>query len=177
MLTLFLLRHAKSSWENTALDDYDRPLNARGMRSAPAIGRYLAEKTYLPDLILCSGARRTRETLGLILPYFDGDLRVRVEQALYRAHDGQALLQRLHAVDSNARSVMLIGHNPAMQDLFTMLAIGGDPLALERLSAKFPTAALAVLSSEATSWREFAAFGATVTDHALPRDLLEKQKQ
>jgi len=174
MLTLFLLRHAKSSWEDTSLDDYDRPLNARGQRSAPAVGKYLVEKGYLPDLILCSGARRTRETLGLIVPYLDGDLRIRVEEALYRAHDGEALLQRLQAVDARARSVMLIGHNPAMQDLFTALATGGDPLALERLAAKFPTAALAVLSSEATSWRDIAMSGATVTDHALPRDLLQE---
>ena len=87
MLTLFLLRHAKSSWEDATLDDYDRSLNARGKRSAPAIGRYMAQKAYAPNLILCSGSHRTRETLGLVLPYLHGDQEIRVEEGLYHARD------------------------------------------------------------------------------------------
>ena len=174
MLTLFLLRHAKSSWDNIALNDYDRPLNARGTRSAPAIGHYLREKSHDPGLILCSGARRTRETLGLVLPFMSGDQEIRIEEALYRAHDGEALIQRLFALDRTARSVMIIGHNPAMQDLFSALAVHGDGEEIDRLRSKYPTGALAVLSFDTHSWRDISVNGGTLIDSALPRELLQE---
>lgn len=172
MLTLFLLRHAKSSWNDETLDDFARPLNARGNRSAPAIGQFMAEKSYSPSLILCSGARRTRETLGHIIPFLSGNQEVRIEDTLYRAFDGPALLQRLHTVDRRFSSLMLIGHNPSIQDLFSATANDGEAETIERLKTKYPTAALAVLKFDVASWADIGINGGTVLDTALPRDLL-----
>lgn len=172
MLTLFLLRHAKSSWSDPILDDFERPLNARGKRSAPVIGAYMEEHRYDPKLILCSGSRRTRETLGLVLPYLHDDAEVRIEEALYAAHDGQALLSRLQALGTGPEKVMLIGHNPAVQDLTAMLCVEGDETALSRLRQKYPTGALSVIQMDAVSWRDAGIAPGRLIDLALPREIL-----
>lgn len=172
MLTLFLLRHAKSSWTDPILDDYERPLNARGKRSAPVIGAYMEEHRYDPKLILCSGARRTRETLGLVLPFLRGDTEIRLEESLYAAHDGEALKQRLQALGNGPETVMLIGHNPAVQDLTSMLCVDGDESALSRLRQKYPTGALSVIQIDAVNWRDIGAAPGRLTDLALPREIL-----
>jgi len=172
MLTLFLLRHAKSSWTDPILDDYERPLNARGKRSAPVIGQYMEEHRYDPKLILCSGSRRTRETLGLVLPYLHGDADIRVEEALYTAHDGEALLNRLRAIGAGPDKVMLVGHNPAVQDLISMLCVEGDETALSRLRQKYPTGALSVIQLDAVNWRDAGTTAGRLTDLALPREIL-----
>ena len=174
MLRLLLYRHAKSDWGDPALDDIDRTLNSRGRAAARAMAAYVAKENLLPDLILCSTAQRTRETLAKLMPHLNRECEVRLRRDLYwQGEDSYQTIIRGNG--GTARTLMVIGHNPAMHDLFTMLATGGDPLALERLTAKFPTAALAVMSSEATSWRDIAVSGATVTDRALPRDLLQEQ--
>ena len=116
MPRLLLLRHAKSSWEDPDVDDYDRPLNTRGRRSAPLMGRHCAQHNLVPQLILCSAARRTRETLAGLLPYFNDDLDVRLCRDLYMTSPETAF-ERLKAAGDVARSVMLIGHNPSLQQL------------------------------------------------------------
>ncbi len=172
MLTLFLLRHAKSSWDDPILDDYDRPLNARGKRSAPVIGNYMQEHRYHPKLILCSGSRRTRETLGLVLPYLQGDSEIRMEEALYSAQDGLALLQRLQDIGTGPQNVMLIGHNPAVQDLTFMLCEEGDETSLSRIRQKYPTGALSVIQIDAVNWRDAGSTSGRLIDLALPREIL-----
>ncbi|RVU38495.1 histidine phosphatase family protein [Hwanghaeella grinnelliae] len=172
MLTLFLLRHAKSSWSDPILDDYERPLNARGKRSAPVIGAYMEEHRYAPRLILCSGSRRTRETLGLVLPYLHDDADIRLEEAMYAAHDGEALLQRLQALGNGPDKVMLIGHNPAVQDLTTRLCEEGDETDLSRLRQKYPTGALSVIQLDAVNWRDAGSTPGRLIDLALPREIL-----
>ena len=151
MSRLYLLRHAKSSWDDPALADHDRPLAPRGRKAAKAIGAYLHEHDIEPELVLCSSAARTRQTLERV------GLTGQIEDTLYGA-GASALLARLHEVPDDVASVMLIGHNPGMQQLAFDLA---------GLDDKFPTAALATL--ECDGWSDLER--AELVDYVKPRDL------
>ena len=165
MTRLYLLRHAKSSWKDTSLPDHDRPLAGRGRRAAKAIARHLREQGIEPELVLCSSARRARETLERIEPAL-GSAAVRVEDDLYGA-GASALLERLRGVSDSVESVMLIGHNPALQDLALDLARPSSTA--DDLAAKYPTAALATL--ELSAWNELEHGTAELTAFVRPRDL------
>jgi phosphohistidine phosphatase len=167
MKRLYLLRHAKSSWKDTSLPDRDRPLAGRGRRAAKAIARHLREHGIEPELVLCSGAQRARETLERIEPAL-GAAAVRVEEDLYGA-TAMALLERLRSVPDTVESVMLIGHNPALQDLALDLA-RASPNA-DELAAKYPTAALATLELSTRSWQELDQGTAELIALVRPRDL------
>jgi phosphohistidine phosphatase len=149
--TLCLLRHAKSSWGNPTLDDFDRPLNQRGRNSMIAVGLYIDVKRLRPDGILCSSAQRTRETLGLLLPWLHGETRVRIERGLYLA-SADELLTRICQVEPEISCLMVIGHNPGLEELAGMLAWTGDEFAANAIQDKFPTAALAVIDFDAPDW-------------------------
>ena len=170
MKTLFLLRHAKSSWSEPGLADFDRPLNERGRRAAPLIARHLVRGGPLPDLILCSAARRTRETLALMLPDLARDITVRIESGLYGA-DAATLLRRLQRVDTAVECVLLIAHNPGIEDLAAGICGGGPEPMRRRMDEKFPTAALAAFALDAARWSSLREGAATLTDFVLPRDL------
>jgi phosphohistidine phosphatase len=166
MRLVYLLRHAKSSW-GTDAPDHDRPLAKRGRRGATAIGRYLRDEGIEPELVLCSTARRARETLERIEPAL-GTPAVRVERALYGASH-EALLERLHSVPESTRSVMVIGHNPGLQWLAIELA---EPSAERReIQAKYPTAALVGLAFPGASWERIEPGTGRVVVFVRPRDL------
>jgi phosphohistidine phosphatase len=163
---LYLLRHAKSSWKDRGLADQDRPLAGRGRRAAKAMAAYLKQHGIEPQLVLCSTARRTRETLDRIAASIgDGD--VRVERELYLAGAG-VLLARLHEIPATVTSVMLIGHNPGMEELALLLARRGAKV--RELEAKFPTGALATLAVK-TGWAELDRGTAELVEFIRPRDL------
>ena len=168
MTTLHLLRHAKSSWADEELSDHDRPLAPRGRRAAKAMADHLRERGVAPQLVLCSSARRALETLELVAPALGPKARVQVEDGLYGA-SGEELLDRLRRVPAATASVMLVGHNPAMQDLALALAAPGA--ATERLRAKFPTGALATLRIPDGGWPDLRRRGAELVDVVLPREL------
>lgn len=151
--TLCLLRHAKSSWADPALDDFDRPLNQRGRTSMALLGLYIDEKKIRPDGILCSSAQRTRETLGLLLPWLRGDASMRIERVLYLA-SADELLSRIRQVEDGVSCLLMIGHNPGLEELAGRLAGGGDIFASTAMQEKFPTAALAVLDFDAARWAD-----------------------
>jgi phosphohistidine phosphatase len=151
MRRLYLLRHAKSSWDDETLADHDRPLSARGRRAADAIGRYLREHGIEPELVLCSSSARTRETLARI--GLSGEL----ERDLYGASASE-LLARLRALPPSLESVLLIGHNPGMHDL--ALALTGEP------RDKYPTGALAVIELD-----DWTARSGRMIDLIRPREL------
>ena len=167
MSQLFVLRHAKSSWDDPALGDHDRPLAPRGRRAAKAMAGHLRRERIAPDLVLCSSARRTRETLDLIAPALGDDVAVSVEADLYAASAGD-LLERLRAVADDIESVMLIGHNPGLEQLALRLATSGDDL--PDMRRKFPTGALATLSF-AGGWRDLAPGSAELIDFVKPKQL------
>lgn len=142
MKTLYLLRHAKSSWKDPTLADHDRPLAPRGRRAARVMADHIVTIRPRPRLVLCSTARRARETCDLIVGGLVASVAVELDDELYGASDGE-LRVRLHQLPADADAVLVIGHNPALSELATQLAGDGDPTALSRLRDKFPTAALA----------------------------------
>ena len=164
---LYLLRHAKSSWKDPGLRDRDRPLAGRGRRAAKAIARYLREQDIVPELVLCSTARRARETLEPMEPALAGHA-VRFEPELYGASAG-ALLEHLRGVPDAVGSVLLIGHNPGLQRLALELARPA-PI-LHELEAKYPTAGLAMLVLQGPSWRDLDRGTAELVGFLRPRDL------
>jgi phosphohistidine phosphatase len=167
MKRVYLLRHAKSSWADAALADHERPLNGRGRRAATAMCEQLRAEGIAPALVLCSTARRTRETLERIAPAL-GDAEIRTEDALYGA-SAATLLERLRRLPDEVESVLLIGHNPGLQELALRLARPAP--ALDPLTDKFPTGALAVLALAAGRWSECAPGTAELVAFARPRDL------
>lgn len=171
MLTLILLRHAKSSWDIPGQDDFKRALAPRGRSAAPAMGRELKRLGYSPDFVLCSPAVRTRDTLALVLPYLDPPPReVQFEDDLYLAPSGR-LLERLRRLPADCRSVMLVGHNPSLQNLAVALSGTGPPDKMRDLGAKFPTCALAILTFEQSDWRLIASRSGALVHYATPRVL------
>jgi len=147
MKTLLILRHAKSDWSEEARDDHDRPLNARGKRDAPRIGRLLADEGLLPDHIISSTAKRARRTAKKVAAAagFDGPLELTA--ALYLAAPEQ-YLAALRGVAEPEQTVMVVGHNPGLESLLQLLT--GNP---ERL----PTAALAQVELPIATWSQLAA--------------------
>lgn len=164
---LFVLRHAKSSWDDPGLGDHERPLAPRGRRAAQRMAGYLRAHEISPALVLCSTAHRTVQTLEVVAP---GGERL-IEPDLYVASASE-LLARLRQVPDATTSVMLIGHNPGLQMLVLALAgTGGraDP-DLAAVANKFPTAALATLRLRG-GWRDLHAGGAELTGFVRPKDL------
>lgn len=166
MHTLYLLRHAKSSWADPTISDPERPLATRGRRDAKRIARHMRRLGCEPELVLCSSAVRTRETLELVRPVV-GASTVVLEDELYAASSDQ-LLARIHLVPDAVASVMVIGHNPGLHQLAVALASASDEL--ERLEEKFPTAALATLAV-ATSWSRLGPADATLSAYVVPKQL------
>jgi phosphohistidine phosphatase len=165
---LYLLRHGKSSWAEPTLADRDRPLSLRGRRDAKRIATHLVRQGVKPELVLCSTAERTRETLELMHTALADTSTIEFEDELYGA-SANSLLERLRLVPGAVASVMMIGHNPGLQDLALVLAAGGAEL--ERLEAKFPTAALATLALENATWAELSPAEAVLADWVIPKQL------
>jgi phosphohistidine phosphatase len=164
MRTLYLLRHAKSSWDDPGCPDSQRRLAPRGVRDAKRVAKHLRRLRVAPELVLCSSAVRTRETLELVLPTLAAPA-VRFEDELYGAAS-EALLERLRTLPAEIGSVLLIGHNPGLQDLALILLSSEADRA--RLTAKFPTAAFATLALP--SWR-LDPGDAELVDYVVPKQL------
>lgn len=151
-LRLYLLRHAKSGWDNPKLADFDRPLAPRGEREAAEMAALIAARAYRPARILCSSAQRTRETLGAVLKALPEESSIETTRRLYEA-DAERLLGVLWEQRSMS-SVMMIGHNPGLHQLAQLLAGTGDDRALHRLRTDFPPASLAMIEFAAAAWSD-----------------------
>ena len=162
MKTLLLLRHVKSSWKDPSLTDHDRPLNKRGRKTAPRMGRLMHETGLCPDLILCSTATRARETLQLMLTELSKNVPVTFRAELYHCDVAQ-LLGVLREVAEPAASVLVVGHNPDLE-LFLEHVTGQS----ERLS----TGALARIEFDLSAWSELIdATRGTLVSISRPREL------
>ena len=155
MPTLLLLRHAKSSWTESGLRDFDRPLAPRGEEAAALMGAFIAKHDLTPDLVLCSPALRARATLDLALGRLPTEPEVRYADELYLAGPSE-LIALLRGLERSPGRVMMIGHNPGFQALVLALCAEGDEGDLDAVAHKFPTAALAVIDFE-TAWGDIAA--------------------
>jgi phosphohistidine phosphatase SixA/SAM-dependent methyltransferase len=145
MRRLLVLRHAKSSWDDPTLRDHDRPLNPRGERTLPDLRRVLAVRGGDVTHVLCSSAARTRATLDGVRDALPADVEVVVDPALYGAEEDE-LLAHCRAVGDDAGDVLLIGHNPEVEDLLDRLTGEATPAAGHQLRTKVPTGALAQLT-------------------------------
>ena len=173
MLRLLLLRHAKSSWAESGLDDRQRPLNKRGKEAAPVVGRHLRRMKWSPDLVICSPAERTRRTLDLVLDAAGIAPDVIYDEAVYDFGDGSSLLDVIRARGGKARTLMIVGHNPSMEFLAIRLARTGPPDAIAAIRRKFPTAGLAVFDVDAPSWSGFDPALCTLVAFVRPRALAD----
>jgi phosphohistidine phosphatase len=164
-LRLILIRHAKSSWDDFSIDDHDRQLNERGRRAAPAIGKWIAERGDVPTEVLCSDAKRTRETLGLLMEQWPTAPAVRYLPSLYLA-PATTMLAELKT--AQAPIVAMIGHNPGIGSF----ACG---LVHERPQhpkyASYPTCATAIIDFDVARWSEVVAASGRVVAFTTPRDI------
>jgi phosphohistidine phosphatase len=158
---LIVVRHAKSSWDDPAIPDRDRPLAPRGRKALPALAAHLDRIGSPPTLALCSSARRTVETLGGLRAALRPDSDVSVEDTLYGA-SADELLDRLQHVEEHHQCVLLIGHNPGVEDLVDLVAAGSTEI------EKFPTAASAVLVFD-RPWRDLGPGAASLESFWTPR--------
>jgi phosphohistidine phosphatase len=167
---LYLLRHAKSSWDDPDAADHDRPLAPRGIDAADRLRRHFEEAGLRPDLVLCSSARRAVATLDGIRPALPPDVDVRVESHLYTGACA-VLLDRLRALPEEVVAVLVVGHNPAIGDLAVRLTGGAtDAGAFVRMRSKFPTGGCATLRVE-SPWSELNWRRAGLDSFVVPRDL------
>jgi len=173
MGTLLLLRHAKSSWDDPSLADYDRPLAKRGRKAAPLIGAEIARLGLKPDLVLCSGAARTRETLALALPALGEPApRVVYDDTIYMATPAALIgLLRKPPGDEAPKTVLVVGHNPGLEELSDLLVGGGNVGAQDLMAEKFPTGALAVFTFPNDAWSDIALGAGTLTHFITPAKL------
>jgi phosphohistidine phosphatase len=150
MRRLMLLRHAKSDRQPEA-PDMERPLNERGAAAARLMGAYLKRHGLVPDLVLCSPARRTRDTLAEMTSQWPSGLAVTIDASLYLAV-ANGVLAAIRSQPKDAATVLVIGHNPGLQAAAEMLIASGDVTQRERLREKFPTGALAVIDFAVEAW-------------------------
>lgn len=169
MRTLTLFRHAKSSWTNSGLGDFERPLSERGEKAAPRMAAHIAQQDLVPDLVLCSAARRTRDTLDLALPLWTPEPRIDFVKALYLA-EVPTLLALVHDAPPDTQRLMIIGHNPGLQN-FALALIGGEAPEAGPIARKFPTAAVAVINFDIPDWAAVRPGGGHLTSFMTPRQL------
>ncbi|MEF8792452.1 SixA phosphatase family protein [Thiohalorhabdus sp.] len=170
MKRILLLRHAQSSHENDGGGDFARRLTPRGEGAAPLMGRHMAAAGRIPERVVVSAARRARDTVEGLWRDWPTRPPTLVEGELYGAAPGE-LMSRLRGLPDGEASVLLVGHNPAIQQTALDLAGSGDGEAYAAMRAKFPTAALAVLDAEVERWTNLGPGCAKLTAFVRPRDL------
>ena len=161
MKRLLILRHAKSSWADSSISDWQRPLNERGLRDAPRAGEWLRERSLVPDAIITSDAVRARATAEAVAKAAGYAQPIRVEPALYHAKPDDVLAV-VSGAPSEAGTLLVVGHNPGLEELVGQLT--GESLDL-------PTTALVHIAMPIDEWREVeSALAASIVDTWRPRD-------
>lgn len=162
MKTLLLLRHAKSSWSDASLTDFERPLNERGRQAAPLIGQFMRAQRLDPPLILCSPAQRARETIALVRAEASLTAEPRFDKRIYEA-SLQTLLAIVSALDETADAALLVGHNPGFEELLASLTGAAE---------RMPTAALARIALSTERWTDARARTGQLVQLTRPKELL-----
>ena len=170
MKTLTILRHAKSSWDESGLSDFERPLNDRGTKAARRIGEELQRRGMRFDHVLASPAVRVRETLDGVADGYGADFEVAFDERIYMATVG-ALLEIVRGIPDDSKRPLLVGHNPGLELLLSRLTRGHDGGPRDKVLGKYPTGALAVVQLPAKLWREVAEGSGEIVELILPREL------
>lgn len=153
MKQLLLLRHAKSGWTRPNLHDFDRNLDDAGQVQAQKMAVCLAQSFPLPDHIICSTAQRTRETLTFVLGAYQHPLTIDLSRHIYEAPYG-VILEKLQAVEAEVETVLVVGHNPGMEDVVFSLVGDGHDAAFEALGGQYPTGGCAHLVFNVENWSD-----------------------
>jgi phosphohistidine phosphatase len=161
MKTLLLMRHAKSSWKTPDQPDFERPLNPRGERTAPLMGRHLRGRNVVPNLIICSPAERAKQTARLFAEAAGFGAELRYDERIYEASAAR-LLEVVTQADDGADVLLVVGHNPGMEELLRLLT--GETRVV-------PTAALAKVDLTADKWGKVKELGGRLDWLAKPKDL------
>ena len=164
MRTLYLLRHAKSSWKDETLPDYDRPLKDRGRKAAKRIGRYLAAEKLKDPIVVCSPAVRTRETADIVLRQANLRVEVRFEERIYEA-SLRDLVHVVSEIPDEKQVAIMIGHNPGFEELLAYLTGEGR---------RMPTCALAKIKFEVEGWKDIKEDAGTLDWFVTPKELEEE---
>ena len=160
MKQLLILRHAKSSWADSSMSDWQRPLNERGLRDAPRAGAWLRERALVPDVIITSDAVRARTTAAAVAEAIDYAQEIIIEPSLYHAKPDD-MLAVLRGVRTDALTVLVVGHNPGLEELVEQLTCEHRDL---------PTAALVHIALAIDEWSEAGAGAGSIVDAWRPRD-------
>lgn len=170
MKLLYLLRHTKSSWDDPSIDDFERPLNKRGRKAATLLADYCRHHEIRPEIVLCSPAKRTRQTLESLQSAL-GNAPVAFERRLYEA-TSLTILALIAELPRNCHSALVIGHNPGLQRLARYLVDADSPNpALRHLGDKLPTGGFVTLSAQINEWDRLTAGGCTLDGFLRPGDL------
>lgn len=168
MKTLTLLRHAKSTWDDPVARDFDRPLNRRGRKAARTIGREMRDKDLAFDAVIASPAVRVMETLADVGEGYGGGIAPSYDKRIYLA-SAATLLDLIHAVDDGVERLLVVGHNPGLEQLVLLLAQEG-PLRMEA-AVKYPTATLAEIAIPVERWSDVKEGAGMLVRFIRPRDL------
>jgi phosphohistidine phosphatase len=169
-MRLMLLRHAKSEKAEPGMHDHERVLNPRGRNDTPRIGAYMARHALVPDRVIVSTARRTRETWERLAAVFPTPPPVSFDKRLYDCR-AETLIAIVRETGRAVRSLLVIGHNPGLHDAARLLIASGDVEARERLNEGLPTAGLAVIDFAAEDWRKLHPHGGRLERFVSPRSL------
>ena len=170
MKTLTLLRHAKSGWNDPVQRDLDRPLNGRGMRAATRMGRYMREEGLAFDQVRASPAMRVRQTIEGVEDGYGQPLAPEFDTRIYMA-SGVTLLEVVQSLDDAHARVLLIGHNPGLEDLVLDLVPASAGGYRDEVEMKYPTATLAELEFDVARWADVTERSARFTRFVRPREL------
>jgi phosphohistidine phosphatase len=168
--TLTLLRHAKSGWDDPIARDFDRPLNPKGRKAARTIGRHLKSLGLRFDHIVASPAQRVVETIAEVAGGYCGAIDPAWDKRLYLA-SAATLLDVARETPADATQLLMIGHNPGLEDFVLLLLAGGDPALVSAVESKYPTATVATLTFDVDDWAAVAPAAGTLTRFIRPRDL------
>ena len=169
MRRLMLLRHAKAD-RPSAIPDEERPLNERGVTAARRMGDYMARHQLIPDLAVCSPARRTRDTLAEMTPQWTPGIAVTFEVRLYMAPIN-TILEVIRGQPREVANLLVIGHNPGLHKAAELLIASGDVEERERLREKFPTGALAVIDFAVPAWTKVHIHSGRLGRFVTPRSI------
>ncbi len=170
MKTLTLLRHAKSGWDDPVERDFDRPLNGRGRRAANRMGRYLRDEGLAYDQVVASPAMRVQQTIAGVEDGLGRPLAPHYDKRIYMA-SASTLLDVVHALDDAHGNILLIGHNPGLEDLVLMLVPDGSGALRDEVEIKYPTATLAEMRFEVARWADVDERKGQLVRFMRPREL------
>jgi phosphohistidine phosphatase len=170
MKRLTILRHAKSSWDDANIDDFNRPLNGRGWKAARRMGRELKHRGMHFDLVLASPAARVRETIDGVEEKYDFHAPIQFEPRMYGASTA-VLLSLVHALSEKVHAPLLVGHNPGLERLLVELTGKDEDGLRQRVLGKYPTGALAVMELSAGRWKDVAPSSGKIVELILPKEL------